>query len=238
VNWVVNSLRNECRVALAKENSLKAALGKQNKESLELNQKAIGYGVLRRGAESARQMYELLIKRFKETSLTEDMRTGNIRIIDRAEVPEYPVKPRKKLNILLAIIVGLVTGIGLAFFFEYLDNTIKIPEDVKQHIKIPYLGPVPLFSTESEGNPGDNTSPDLVSLHSPKSTASESYRGISNLLVGSSDVEEAILHTRIPNLDIIPCGPIPPNPSEMLALSIMPENIYCWSSLHRPYHPG
>jgi exopolysaccharide transport family protein len=290
VNQVINSLRNEYRVALAKENSLKAALAKQKNESLELNRKAIEYGVLRREAESARHMYELLIKRFKEASLTEDMRTGNIRVIDRAEAPEYPVKPKKKLNILLAIIVGLVTGIGLAFFFEYLDNTIKIPEDVKQHLKIPYLGPVPLFSTESEGNPRDNTSRELVTLHSPKSTASESFRGIrtgilfssaesapqvilissacpregktittanlaatmaqagskviildcdmrkpkmhklfgvardrgiSNILVGTSDVQEAIFHTTMPNLDVIPCGPIPPNPSEILGSARM-----------------
>lgn len=290
VNRVVNSLRNEYKVALAKENSLKAALAKQKKESLELNKKAIEYGVLRREAESARQMNELLIKRFKETSLTEDMRTGNIRIVDRAEVPKGPVKPRKGLNILLAIIVGLVMGVGLAFFFEYLDNTIKIPEDIKQHLKIPYLGPAPLFSPEGKGNPDDDTDPELVTLHSPKSTASESYRGIrtsilfssaesapqvilissaaplegktittanlavtmaqadskvivldcdmrrpkmhklfgiakdcgvSNLLVGSSDAEEAIFHTRIPKLDIIPSGPIPPNPSEILGSTRM-----------------
>jgi succinoglycan biosynthesis transport protein ExoP len=285
VNRVINSLKNDYRVTLAKEKSLKTALAKQKKESLDLNQKAVQYGVLKRETESARNMYEVLIKRFKETTLTEDMRAGNIRVIDRAEVPEHQVKPRKKLNILLAIIVGFVTGIGLAFFFESLDNTIKIPEDVKQHLKIPYLGPVPLFASEKEGNPGDAMRPDLVAFHLPKSTASESFRGIrtsillssaesepqiilvssagpregktitaaniavtmaqsgskviildcdmrrpkihklfgiprehgiSNLLASSSDVEGAIVRTRIPNLDVMPCGPIPPNPSEIL----------------------
>ena len=291
VNRVINSLKNEYRVALAKENSLKDALAAQKEESLELNKKAIEYGVLGREAESARHMYELLIKRFKETSLTEDMRTGNIRIVDKAEVPKSPVKPKKRLNILLAIIVGLVSGIGLAFFFEYLDNTIKIPEDVRQHLKIPYLGPIPFFAMESKEKVKGNTGPEMVTLHSPKSTASESYRGIrtsillssadsapriimissagpregktvttvnlaasmaqagskvivldcdmrkpkvheifriprdygvSNILVGSSDVKEAIFHTHIPNLDIIPCGPIPPNPSELLGSARMP----------------
>jgi capsular exopolysaccharide synthesis family protein len=285
VNRVINSLQNEYRVALAREESLKAALAQQKKDSLGLNQKAIQYGVLRREAESARHMYDLLIKRFKETALTEDMKTGNIRVIDRAEVPKDPVKPRKKHNLILAVIVGLVTGLGLAFFFEYLDNTVKIPEDVKQHLKIPFLGPVPLFEIQSAGNPGPDGNPALVTLHAPKSNASESYRGIrtnilfssaeappqvvlitsagpsegktittlnlgiamaqagskvmildcdmrrpqihkafglakdrgiSNLLVGSEDVDGALVHTPIPNLDVIPCGPIPPNPSEML----------------------
>ncbi|MFH1351241.1 MAG: polysaccharide biosynthesis tyrosine autokinase [Pseudomonadota bacterium] len=290
VNRVISSLKNEYRVALARENSVKAALAKQKVEALELNQKAIEYGVLRREAEGAKQMYELLIKRFKEASVTEDMRTGNIRIVDRAEVPKKPVKPRKQLNILLAIIVGLVTGIGLAFFFEYLDNTIKVPEDVKQYLKIPYLGPVPAIAMETEGNPHGEQIPELVTLHSPKSTASEAYRGIrtsilfssaesepqvilvssagpregktistinlavtmaqsgskviildcdmrrpkvhkifdiprdqgmTNLLVGNMEIKSAIFNTPIPNLDVIPCGPIPPNPSEILGSSRM-----------------
>jgi len=290
VSRVINSLKNEYKVALAKENSLKAALSNQKKESLELNQKAIQYGVLRRESESARYMYELLIKRFKETSLTEDMKTGNIRIVDRAEVPEYPIKPKKKLNILLAIIVSLLTGTGLAFFFEYLDNTIKTPDDVKQHLNIPYLGLTPLFSTKNKWNIRDDVSPELVTVNYPRSTASESYRGIrtsilfssaesvpqvilitgvgpqegktittanlavtmaqadskiiildcdmrranvhkvfgtandhgiSNLLVGNSNMREAILHTRISNLDVIPCGSIPPNPSELLGSTRM-----------------
>jgi polysaccharide biosynthesis transport protein len=189
VNRVINSLKNEYRVSLAREKSLKAALARQKKESLDLNKKAVAYSVFNREAESARHMYDLLIKRFKETTLTEDMRTGNIRIIDRAEVPGIPVKPKKKLNLLLAIIVGLVTGVGLAFFFEYLDNTIKIPEDVKQHLKIPYLGPIPLLQVEreSKGNPGDDRYPELITLNSPKSTASESYRGVrTNILLSAA----------------------------------------------------
>lgn len=287
VDRVINSLRNEYRVTLAKEKSLKEALGKQKQEAIALNQKAVGYGGLQREADSARRMYEVLIKRFKETSLTEDMRTGNIRIIDKAEVPSDPVKPRKKLNLLMAVMLGLFAGIGLAFFFEYLDNTIKIPEDVKRHLKIPYLGPVPLFEVNGQGQPRDGTRPELVTVLTPKSTASESYRGIrtsilfssaesapqvilvssvgpaegktittanlaitmaqygskvivldcdmrkprmdkllgvsrnqgmSNLLVGSG---ANILHTSVPNLDVIPAGPIPPNPSEILGSARM-----------------
>lgn len=290
VNRVINSLRSEFKVAQARENSLKGALEKQKKESLELNQKAIEYTVLQREAESARQMYELLIKRFKETSLTEDMKTGNIRIIDQAELPLYPVRPKKKLNILLAVLVGLITGTGLAFFFEYLDNTIKLPEDIKRHLGIPYLGPVPAMAFGENGNPDGKRLPELVTFHTPKSTASEAYRGIrtsilfssadnqpqvilvssaapqegktstalnlgvtlaqsgtkvlildcdmrkpsmhrvlgvsrdkgmSNLLVGSCDLREAVITTQIQNLDIIPCGPIPPNPSEILGSARM-----------------
>jgi capsular exopolysaccharide synthesis family protein len=282
VQRVVNSLRNEYRLALAREESLKNALAQQKAESLELNKKAVEYGVLQRQAESARNMYELLVRRFKETSLTEEMKTGNIRVVDRAEVPLKPVKPRKQLNLLLALVVGLALGVGLAFFLEYLDNSIKLPDEIREHLKIPYLGPVPAFTANGnrEGIPED-----LVTLHSPKSTASESFRGIrtgiifssaekapqvilvtsagpaegktscatnlavtmaqagsrvilldcdmrrprvhqvfdlprdtgiSSVLVGTIEMEDAISRTPVENLEVMACGPIPPNPSEIL----------------------
>jgi capsular exopolysaccharide synthesis family protein len=282
VQRVVNSLRNEYKLALAREESLKKALARQKTESLEMNKKAIQYKVLRRQAESSRNMYELLVKRFKETSLTEEMKTGNIRIVDRAEVPRFPVKPRKKLNLLLAMVVGLTLGVGLAFFLEYLDNTIKLPDEIKDYLKIPYLGPVPAFALEGSH---DGVSPDLIAAHSPKSTASESFRGIrtgilfssadavpqvilvtsagpaegkticaanlavtmaqagsrvvlidgdmrrprvhkifekerntglSSFLVGSNELKDGVISSAVENLDVIPCGPIPPNPSEIL----------------------
>jgi len=279
---VVNSLKNEYKLALAREESLKRALARQKTESLKLNKKAVQYGVLRREAESSRQIYELLIKRFKETSLTEEMKTGNIRIIDKAEVPQSPVKPKKKRNILLAVIVGLTLGIGTAFFLEYLDNTIKLPEDVKEHLEIPYLGPVPAIT--SNDMPA-HVARELVTVHSPKSAASESYRsirtgilfssadeaprtilitsaspsegktitvvnlgvamanagsrvlildcdmrrprihkifgldrkiGVSSILVGTGNDKDAIVPSSVENLDILPVGPIPPNPSEII----------------------
>ncbi len=198
VGQVIHSLRNEYQVARARENSLKDALARQKKESLELNQKAIEYSVLQREAESAKQMYELLIKRFKETSLTEDMRTGNIRIVDRSEVPRAPIKPKKKLNILLAVILGLVTGTGLAFFFEYLDNTIKTPDDIKRHLNIPYLGAIPEFNTDQDEGPDGEINGkvnwELVTVHSPKSTASEAYRGIrTGILFSSAESEPQVV---------------------------------------------
>jgi hypothetical protein len=123
------------------------------------------------------------------------MKTGNIRIVDRAEVPEYPIKPKKKLNILLAIIVSLLTGTGLAFFFEYLDNTIKLPEEVEKHLNIPFLGSTPLFSTKNKWNIRGDTSPELIAFNYPRSTASESYRGIrTNILFSSAEsVPQVIL---------------------------------------------
>jgi len=294
IQRIINLLNNEYKVALARENSLKAGLEKQKTESLELNQKAIEYGVLKRETESARQIFDLLIKRFKETSLTEEMETGNIRVIDRAEVPRGPVLPKKNRNILLGVVIGLAVGLGLAFFFEFLDNTIKLPEDIKRHLQVPYLGPIPVYAMNGDGIQTSETLPGLITLQAPKSTASEAYRGIrtsilfsaadttpqvvlvssagplegksmtsanlavtmaqsgastllidcdlrkptvhknfkvprdkglSNLLVGACGFDEAVVRTAMPNLHVLPCGSIPPNPSELLGSSRMVKLI-------------
>ncbi|MCX5853873.1 MAG: polysaccharide biosynthesis tyrosine autokinase [Deltaproteobacteria bacterium] len=297
IQRVVNALQNEYRVALAKEQSLKGALGQQKGETLSMNEKAIDYNVLKREAETSREMFDVLIKRFKETSMTEDIRTGNIRIVDPAEIPKSPVKPKKTQNILLAIVVGLSMGVGLAFFLEYIDSTIKLPDEVSHLLKVPYLGPVPALASEAEAEGKEaekKPEDDLISHFSPKSTASESYRGIrtalllssadrppqvilvcssapregktitsaniaitmaqaggkilvldcdmrrpklhklfgtdrdkgmSNILAGFCGMDEAVVHTHIPNVDIIPSGPIPPNPSEILSSHHMKELI-------------
>ncbi|MHB9097549.1 MAG: GumC family protein, partial [Syntrophales bacterium] len=285
---VINSLYNAYKVSQAREQSLKKALNEQKGESFSLNEKAINYTVLKREAESTKEMYDLVIKRFKETSMTENIRTGNIRVVDAAEIPKSPVKPNTSQNLFIGLIVGLALGIGLAFFLEYLDNTIKLPDDIKERLKIPYLGPVPFITSSEKGNgnaPGQKLDGSLITITSPKSTASESYRGIrtsilfsaadkaprtilvtsaapsegksitsanlavamaqagnrvlivdcdmrrpklhrifnlqrerglSNIIAGSCSIDEAIIHSPIPGLDIIVSGPVPPNPSEML----------------------
>jgi polysaccharide biosynthesis transport protein len=188
---VINSLKNKYKLALVREESLKKALARQKAESLSLNKKAVQFGVLQREAESSRYMYEMLIKRLKETSLTEEMKTGNIRIIDTAETPQFPVKPRKKRNLLLAVVMGLFLGFGLALFLEYLDNTIKLPDEIKEELNIPFLGAVPAFA--SNGIP-QRLPLDLVTIHAPKSPASESYRGIrTGILFSSADKSPQVI---------------------------------------------
>ena len=178
VKRVVNSLYNDFKVAQARAQSLKNALNAQKSEVLNLNQKAVSYTVLKREAESTREMYDLVIKRFKETSMTENIRTGNIRVVDPAPVPLAPVKPKKSQNTLLGLIMGLALGVGLAFFLEYLDNTIKVPDEVKSRLKIPYLGPVPVVVSSLNGDGTGKPEGYLITVEAPKSTASESYRGI------------------------------------------------------------
>ena len=145
---VVQSVRNEFLSAQAKERSLAAELESQKAGALALNRKGIEYGVLRREADSNKQMYEALLQRAKETDISGEMKASNIRVVDRAEVPRRPVRPRKAMNLFVGMLGGLVSGIGLALFVDYLDNRVKSPVEIRQYLGLSFLGIVPAVREE------------------------------------------------------------------------------------------
>jgi len=71
------------------------------------------------------------------------MKIENVQIVDRAVVPDKPEKPKKLLNTAVAFILGLMVGVGIAFFIEYLDNTVKTPDDVEKYLQLPVLAVIP-----------------------------------------------------------------------------------------------
>ena len=170
---IVDSLKGRYKIALKQEQSLTQALGISQNETINRDKIAIQYQVLQQEVESNRSLYDMLLKRMKETSVSEENRSVNIHVIDRAEAPWQYYKPKVKRNILLAAIVGLFLGIGLAFLIEYLDDTVKNPEDIERLLHLPYLGPVPHFAHQ-----GDEPENELITIHDSRSSASESYRGI------------------------------------------------------------
>lgn len=279
VDKIAASIETEYKVSRAKEATLTQALEAQKREALELNQKGIRYGALKREAESNKQLYETLLKRMKETNVTTNLRSTNIRIVDRAEVPLKPIKPRKMLNMSLALLLGLILGTGLAFLQERLDNSIKTPEDLSRHAGLPFLGPVPTIKEEEKrvgvrlferhrSSPAEayrslRTSLQFSSSERPpqvilitsalpqegktttainlgyafaqsekevvildgdmrkpgfhKELGLDNGRGLSNFIVGTASLEEVLQPTDHPRLKVITCGPVPPNPSELLS---------------------
>ncbi len=182
VNKIVKSLEAGYRVALSKEESLSRALEEEKEKALKLNRKAIAYGTLKRESESERNMYETLLKKMQETDVKGQMQTSNIRIVDLAAVPRFPIAPNKKLNIILGTIVGLVLGISMVFFLEYLDNTIKRPEDVEQYLAVPLLGVLEKIKAQVNGKP---TTSELITHEMPKSIFAETTRNIRTGIMSS-----------------------------------------------------
>jgi polysaccharide biosynthesis transport protein len=150
---VVQGVHSEYRSALAQEQSLQGALNAQKGEALSQNKMGVTYSVLQREADSNRQIYDSLLQQTKETGISGERRATNVRVVDPAEVPRVPISPNLRADMTFAVVAGLVLAIGLAFGFEYLDNRIKTPQELKAHLGIPFLGMVPTVSTEREPNP-------------------------------------------------------------------------------------
>lgn len=141
---MLNAAKSEYELARSRETSLRVGVEQQKQEVLSLTRKAIDFNVIAGEAVSNKQFYDLLLKKLQEASLSSGISVSSIQIVDYGVTPKSPVKPRRMLNILLAIIVGIFGGVGAAFFTEYMDNTIKTSEDVEKHLAVPLLDIVPL----------------------------------------------------------------------------------------------
>ncbi|HLK88469.1 MAG TPA: polysaccharide biosynthesis tyrosine autokinase [Polyangia bacterium] len=289
VDGVLATFEKSYQELLDNERSLKALMEQQKKEAIELSKIEVEYKPLQRAAEQEDKMYGIIASRQKEIDITGPMKTNNVRVLERAIVPGVPVRPKPVQNLLLGLMLGLGTGIALAFAIEALDNTLKTQQDVEQFLGTPVLGLVPIIGAAPGGEAlqeGDNLRErDLGVFLDPKSVAAECCRsirtnilfmspdrplktmvvtspspqegkttsainlgvtmaeaggrvlivdtdmrrprlhrsfgvpnqtGISTVIVGKATLEQAIKRTDVPNLDVLTCGPVPPNPSELL----------------------
>jgi len=286
IKRIIQSIKNEYELARSNEASLQRMLSEAKGEALSLNEKYIEYEVIHREVETNRQLYEALIKKIKEQSLTEQIQTVNVSIIEKAETPRSPVKPRRGMNVLLGLVIGLFGGVGMAFFVDYLDNTIKLPEEAEARIGVPVFGMIPVVKS------GGKSVEDMV-MREPSSAFAENFKAIRTALLLSSAVRppkrvlvtsagpgegkttiainlsiavalseysvllidadlrkprihkvfglsnakglstclagtsafDSIQEGPLPNLSIIPSGPIPPNPSELLSSNRLNEFV-------------
>src|SRR4029453_13180426 len=111
--------------ALKNERDFEAALMQQQSRARGLTARMAEYNLLRRNVDTGRELHGSLLSRLRETQISASLFTSNISITDRAEVPIVPSRPRKKLNLLVGLVIGLLTGLGLAFVVDYLDTSIK-----------------------------------------------------------------------------------------------------------------
>lgn len=182
IDLVAKGIRNEYDIALARERSLADELETQKRELQELNQKGVVYGGLKREMENNRQLFDLIMAGEKETGLMSGMKSNPIRILDRAEVPRRPISPNKTRTAGIALAAALLLGVALAFFLEYLDDTVKDPNDLVRWTHLAYLGAVPVLRPkDQQGN-----SRDLIVLKEPKSVFAEAYRAVRTSLLFSS----------------------------------------------------
>jgi capsular exopolysaccharide synthesis family protein len=145
IQKVVASIQSAYLAAEANEKGLRDKMEQQKAATLSLKDASVNYAILAREVDTNRQLYDSVLQRMKEMGVAAEVRTSNVSIIDPAEPPLYPSRPRKLLSLLLSAIVGSMAGVGVAFFLEYLDNSLKSPEDVERQLGLPNLAVVPDF---------------------------------------------------------------------------------------------
>ncbi len=148
---LVKGAYSEYQTALNREKSLQAEFDEQKNAAFQMNSSAVLYNGLKLDIQNRKTLLDSLLRRESETGVEarlKGLRTSNIRIVDRAREPVRPSSPNTKRNLILALILGLGGGVGLAFLFDLLDNSVKTSEDVERYAALPTLGVVPKFSLD------------------------------------------------------------------------------------------
>jgi capsular exopolysaccharide synthesis family protein len=300
---IIERIGSDYRTALRREQLLSREVAQQRAEVEKLNQLLIQYNLLKNEYETNQQLYNDLLKRLKDATVSVSLRAANVRLADEALVPSSPIRPNRQVDITVGLLVGLILGVMLAFIRESLDRTLMTAEDIEREISVPTLAVIPLgtasrgryshyftyHAQRAEGN-GNRA---LTILNAPGSQMAESFRvlrtsillssapqppqallvtsahpgegktfasvnlalalaqrgsrvllvdsdlrkpnvfkalglsdgegpGLSSFLTGGHEIEQALqAFTAVPNLWLLPPGPIPPNPAELLSSPAM-----------------
>jgi capsular exopolysaccharide synthesis family protein len=180
----------------------------QKAAALSLKDAAVDYAILTREVDMNRQIYDSVLQRLKEMEVAAALRASNVSVVDQAVPPLKPSWPNKKLSLLLSAVVGLVGGLGLAFFVEHLNKTLKTPQEVERYLHLPNLGMIPDFLSSARrhspaiaptgpGTPlidGVTDRTGFILTHDPFAVTTEAYRMLrAALLLAQADTSPKTL---------------------------------------------
>jgi succinoglycan biosynthesis transport protein ExoP len=190
---VLVRLGSDYHEAQQREQLLMHTLDQQKSEANLMSGRMVQYNILKRDAEAEKALYDGLLTKLKEAGISAALESSNIRVVDPAMIPSFPSRPAKARNVALAFLVGLVGGIGLAILREYMDNTVKTPDDIEMLARLPSLAVVPEFQdSQRDGRrktlkeaigTGHARQVELVAQHLPKSQMSEAFRALRTALL-------------------------------------------------------
>jgi polysaccharide biosynthesis transport protein len=156
ISRVVSGIQGSYQAASDKEKKLQTEMDKERQQALGLNDAAVEYAILQREVDTNRELYESVLERMKGIGLAAESQTSNIIIVDPAETPGAPSSPRKFSMTMRNSALALVAVIGLVFGLEYLDTTLKTPEQVERYLRVPNIGAIPSFANlrlKAKGTP-------------------------------------------------------------------------------------
>ena len=299
---ILTTVENQYRTTMQKEDSLRKAFAQQRAETLQQNEGAITAKMYQQEIDTNRRMLDSLLQSQQGVAVSAaGLLKPTVRITKASPLPRSAVAPKRAQNILLAALIGLIGGIGLVLFLDYINNKIESVEDIDRYMKLPALGVIPVLSevgkakrllggkANKELAPVSNNGSVILTQVEANSSIAESYRqlrtalllssaghaprtllitssqpaegktttsvntaislsqtgasvlivdadlrrprvhrvfglknnaGLSNYLAGDGDLA-SLIQVAIPNLYVLPVGPLPPNPAELLGSAKM-----------------
>lgn len=212
---IVAAVMSRYHAALERERELRDAEKAETTRAMAMNDSSLQDTILAREVDTSRQLYKSVLERMREISVESEVRLSNISIVDKAEAPRWPSAPRKLMSMFLAGVLGLLAGVGSAFFLDHIDQSLKSVEEAERYLGLPGLGVIPDFSRDGSRNHQDDAyasrdaagrhanrsierrNAELVISGNPFSVASEAYRTIrtSVMLSRAGDSPKTILIT-------------------------------------------
>ncbi len=144
IQKALDNAGSELSMLLAREKALLEAMKHYEQEAIATNRKELRYAILEREVQTNRQLYELLLGRLKESEVLGEVTKSNLRLVEPASTPDKPVKPKKAFNLAVGAMLGLLLGIGLALFNDYMDQTLHNRTDIEKHLGLQVLSEVPV----------------------------------------------------------------------------------------------
>ncbi len=191
-----SAVREHYAAALARESSLREKLDALEAEGVAQRDLGARYDFLKNDVEGARALHASLLKQQLETSVNSQLTPSNVRVVERAEVPQYPSKPNVPLNLTLGLLGGLAVACGAAFASEYFDSSVKSTEEAEELLQLPTLATIPNFAlanrpayglpSRSDGNPASPGGRPLVVCDEPRSVVAEAFRTLRTAVLFST----------------------------------------------------
>lgn len=175
---ILASVDNQLQMTKRQESLLRSRLEDTRRQILQGQDQRVDYNLLKREVDTNRELYNGLLQQVKEVGVAGGVETNNIQVVDKAEVPLFPHKPKIALNTAIGLLAGLVLGLGLVFLVESLDDSIKFADEVEKTLMVPLLGVIPKIKYK-----GDlTTSMALLAQHDPRGHFAEAYRSVRTAL--------------------------------------------------------
>jgi capsular exopolysaccharide synthesis family protein len=171
-------IKTQYEAARSQENLLRERLNATRKQVLSTQDNSIDLNLLKREADTNRQLYDSLLERLKQVNIYSNLTTNNLSIVDAAAIPLFPYKPNLQSNLIAGLGIGLFLGLCMVFLLEYLDDSIRFPDMVERALGVPLMGVVPM----GDKRRGDANAIAIDVHADPRSNMAEAYRSVRTAL--------------------------------------------------------